>query len=161
MAQDFAKHLYHSAAWKKNSRNYLKATLDRSGHVLRLGDDGWYYVEEGRQVNVPDGDVVPPGVCERCFSMGRMTSAKLVHHKEHLTPQNVDDPHIALSYENMQRLCQDCHAFVHSGQTESRVTFDEKGNVVPVEGDQLRMLIEQLTTPVDERRNIHRRNYAS
>jgi hypothetical protein len=28
------------------------------------------------------------------------------------------------------RLCQDCHAAVHAGTEESRVTFDEYGNVV-------------------------------
>jgi 5-methylcytosine-specific restriction endonuclease McrA len=47
----------------------------------------------------------------------------------------VDDPHITLNFDNFQRLCQDCHAAVHSSTPESRVTFDENGNIVWKETD--------------------------
>ena len=107
MAQDFAAAFYRSPAWLRNRKNYLM-----------------------RAIETPWG-VCPPGMCERCFKLGRTVPAKVVHHKVHLTPENISDPRITLSYDNLQRLCQDCHAFVHSGQPESRVTFDESGNVVP------------------------------
>lgn len=66
--------------------------------------------------------------------MGELVPAKIVHHKIHLTPSNIDDPHITLSYENFQRLCQDCHAEVHSSTAPSRVAFDENGRPVKIEG---------------------------
>jgi 5-methylcytosine-specific restriction endonuclease McrA len=108
MAQDWATAFYHSPAWKKNRANYMRRPLDTI-----IG-------------------TVPPGMCERCFERGELTPAKIVHHKIHLTPMNIDDPHVALSYDNFQRLCQDCHAEVHSGTTQSRVTFDENGRPIPI-----------------------------
>ena len=74
--------------------------------------------------------VVPPRMCERCFSMGKLYPAKVVHHIEWLDPSNIDDPKVTLGYSNFMRLCQDCHAAVHAGTEESRVSFDEFGNVI-------------------------------
>lgn len=154
MAQEWAKPLYHSAAWGKNRNRYLKAVLDASGNVITF--DGERYVRKDGTV-VPESMVVPPGMCERCFAMGKLVPATLVHHKEHLTPENVSDPHVALAYDNFQRLCADCHAEVHSGSSPMRVTFDENGNVVP-KHDDLRSMVLRLTETVDERRNIHSGN---
>lgn len=109
LAQSWAAKFYHSPAWLKNRKNYMRRVID-----------------------TPWGPC-PPGMCERCFERGELVPAKLVHHKQHLTPANVDDPHVALNYDNFQRLCQDCHAAVHSGATESRVTFDESGRLVPIQ----------------------------
>ena len=88
--------------------------------------------------------------------MGELVPAKVVHHKVHLTPANIDDPHVALNYDNFQRLCQDCHAFVHSSQDEPRVVFDDQGNAHPARRETPESLVMQLTETVDERRNIHR-----
>lgn len=136
MARDFSRALYHSPAWLKNRKTYLNAPVDLAGHVLhvRYGDDGretYCWTDEyGYSVDVSPDSIVPPGMCERCFSRGVFRPAKVVHHIEHVTPENVNDPHVTLSYDNFQRLCQDCHAAVHAGGEESRVTFDEFGNVV-------------------------------
>lgn len=108
MAQDWAKAFYHSPAWKKNRKNYLK-----------------------RVIETPWGPC-PPGMCERCFERGELVPATIVHHKIHLTPESISDPHYTLNYDNLQRLCQDCHAAVHSGMTEPRVTFDEDGRLIPI-----------------------------
>lgn len=135
MARDFSVALYHSPAWKKNRRSYLNRLVDTDGRLIEQRDvngEVTYYVtdEYGFELPVPFERIVPPGMCERCFQRGELTPAKVVHHIIHLTPENVGDPHIALSFDNFQRLCQDCHAAVHSNQPESRVTFDEMGNVV-------------------------------
>lgn len=74
--------------------------------------------------------LIPPMMCERCYEQGRLRPAKVVHHVTHLTPQNISDPHVALSYDNFQRLCQDCHAAVHTGYEPPRYTFDAEGNVI-------------------------------
>lgn len=157
MSQGWAKRFYNSPAWLRNRKSYLNSTVDTSGHVLNMSSDGTYYYtdEYGIQVSVPSTSVVPPGMCERCFERGELVPAKVVHHIRHLTPENISDPHVTLAYDNFRRLCQDCHAFVHGGHDEPRVTFDESGNIVP-KGESLRDMVMRLTETVDDRRNIHR-----
>lgn len=106
MAQPWAVSFYHSPAWVHNRRAYMNRVLD-----------------------TPYGQV-PPRMCERCYGQGMLVPAKVVHHVIHLTPENIGDPHIALSFDNFQRLCQDCHAAVHTGVEPMRCEFDEFGNVV-------------------------------
>lgn len=67
------------------------------------------------------------GLCVRCGAPG-----KIVHHKEHLTPQNINDPEITLGEDDLELLCWDCHALAHAGglATDSALTFDDEGNVV-------------------------------
>ncbi|MBR2804829.1 MAG: HNH endonuclease [Eggerthellaceae bacterium] len=159
MAQSFAKGFYNSHAWLASRKRYLDAVVDTSGNILvskeRDGDIVYVRKDDPNETPVPSECVIPPRMCERCFKRGELTPAKVVHHIEHITPENIDDPHVTLRYANMQRLCQDCHAFVHSGQTEPRVTFDENGNVVP-KNESLQSMIERLTETVDESRNIYR-----
>lgn len=133
VAQDWAKRFYNSPSWLKNRKNYLMRVLD-----------------------TPLGPC-PAGMCERCFERGELVPAVVVHHKVHLTPENIGDPHYTLSYDNLQRLCVDCHAAVHSAMDEPRVTFDADGNIVPTSADSFEARVISLTESVDEKRNIHRR----
>ena len=66
-------------------------------------------------------------VCERC---GR--PATIVHHKRHITPENVTDPSVTLNPENFEALCHDCHNAEHFGQgvTAPGLKFDGHGNLV-------------------------------
>lgn len=144
MAREFAKKLYSSAAWAKNSKRYMNAMVDLHGHVVTVNAKGFCYQEDGEDVYVPEDQIVPPRMCERCYSMGVIRAAKLVHHKVWLTPANIDDKKIALGYDNFMRVCQDCHAALHHPGSESRVTFDEDGNVVPKE-DSVMAAIVRLT----------------
>lgn len=54
------------------------------------------------------------GLCERCLKCGMIRPGKFVHHKIHLTDENVYFPEIALDFENLELLCVDCHAAEHS-----------------------------------------------
>lgn len=67
------------------------------------------------------------GLCVRCGRPG-----EIVHHKKHLTPENIGDLAIALGEDNLELLCRDCHSLAHAGAmpTASGLTFDENGNVV-------------------------------
>ena len=58
--------------------------------------------------------------------------AARIHHKEHLTPENISNPWIAFGESNLELLCRECHALAHAGElaTDSGLTFDEDGNVV-------------------------------
>ena len=134
MARDFAVAFYHSPAWLHNRKAYMEMVVD-----------------------TPFG-LVPPGMCERCFERGELVPAKVVHHKVHLTPENIDDPHVTLAYDNMQRLCQDCHAEVHSDSAPLRVTFNDDGTIAgPSRADSFEAQLQRLTETADERRNIHSR----
>lgn len=132
MARDFARSFYHSKQWLHNRKLYMDAYVDKDGHIVTPSDDGSFYWrdEYGDEVAVNERQVVPPRMCERCFSLGRLVPAKVVHHIEWLDPTNIDDPHITLGFSNFMRLCQDCHAAVHAGEEEGRVSFDENGNIV-------------------------------
>ena len=97
-------------------------------------------------------------MCERCFERGKLVPAKVVHHKEHLTPGNINDPRVTLAYENLQRLCQDCHAEVHSSSEPSRVVFNEDGTIAGAsEADSFAARLQRLTETKSEARNVHSR----
>ena len=63
------------------------------------------------------------GLCERCQQLG-----KILHHKKKLTPQNIDDPDIALNWDNLEFLCLDCHNKEHFGSIE--IAFDDEGDMI-------------------------------
>lgn len=87
-------------------------------------------------------------ICERCnrvcYTKGdkRYINAKkqgqdvvfgIVHHKEYITPTNINDPYITLSYENLEYLCITCHNKIHmTTNTEIRddISFDKEGNII-------------------------------
>ena len=77
------------------------------------------------------------GLCERCKERGIIKNASIVHHKVHLAPDNINDPQISLSFDNLEAVCRDCHAEEHpevygwdAEREPMRVAFDENGNVV-------------------------------
>ena len=55
------------------------------------------------------------GVCDRCGKDCSDDTSKLVaHHKEHLTDETLKDPAVAVDPQNIEILCQKCHAHYHS-----------------------------------------------
>lgn len=68
------------------------------------------------------------GLCELCLQKGRIVPGEFVHHKIHLTPDNVHDPDISLNWNNLQLLCRDCHAAQHTKNLK-RYKVDELGRV--------------------------------
>lgn len=69
------------------------------------------------------------GLCEVCLSKGIYKPGEIVHHKVHITADNVNDPSITLSFNNLRLVCRDCHADIHKGH-ETRYKVDELGRVV-------------------------------
>lgn len=69
------------------------------------------------------------GLCEQCLKNGKITPGEFVHHKIHLTPETVDDPNIALNFDNLELLCRDCHAAEHR-KYERRYRVDEFGRAI-------------------------------
>ena len=68
------------------------------------------------------------GLCERCLKDGKITAGEIVHHKIHLTPQNINDPAVTLNWENLELVCRDCHAAEHGNK--KRYTVDDYGRVI-------------------------------
>ena len=68
--------------------------------------------------------------CERCKAKGIYQPARLVHHKVHLNKNNIKDPAIALGFDNLEALCQDCHNKEHFGdKTPSRWEIGTDGEL--------------------------------
>ena len=68
------------------------------------------------------------GLCERCLARGVYRPGVIVHHKVHLSPENISDPEVALSWDNLELLCRECHGDEHK-RIERRYTVDEIGRV--------------------------------
>ena len=69
------------------------------------------------------------GICERCGEPGEE-----VHHIIYLTPDNINNPEITLSFENLELLCSSCHSKEHNEKyspLREDVMFDEEGDLVP------------------------------
>ena len=48
------------------------------------------------------------GLCEKCKRPG-----EIVHHKKPLTPRNINNVNITLSFDNLELLCRECHEAMH------------------------------------------------
>lgn len=68
------------------------------------------------------------GLCERCAQNGRIVPGDEVHHKQRLTPRNVNNPAVTLSFENLELLCEDCHHAEHF-HGKRRWRFDRQGRL--------------------------------
>lgn len=69
------------------------------------------------------------GLCERCRAKGLIVSGEIVHHKKHLTPDNIHDDSITLNWDNLELLCRECHGKEHR-TVEKRYILDNQGRVI-------------------------------
>ncbi|MDR1014745.1 MAG: HNH endonuclease [Coriobacteriales bacterium] len=70
-------------------------------------------------------------LCELCLS-----PADVVHHVRRLTPNNIHDASVTLSWDNLQLLCRRCHAEQHApggalACARAPVAFGADGGVCP------------------------------
>lgn len=70
------------------------------------------------------------GLCERCLQRGIYSPGEIVHHKVHITPDNIHDPAITLDFRNLMLLCRQCHAEVHAAREKPRYKVNQDGRVV-------------------------------
>lgn len=68
-------------------------------------------------------------LCENCKRKGILKAGDIVHHRIHLTPENVNNPDIALSFANLELVCRECHADLHRSK-ERRYKVDALGHVM-------------------------------
>lgn len=68
-------------------------------------------------------------MCEHC----QKELGYIVDHIDELTPENINNPDITLSHENLQYLCLVCHnkkTFGSMGVTREDVMFDSNGDLI-------------------------------
>ena len=68
------------------------------------------------------------GLCERCLADGIIKAGVIVHHIEYITPNNITNPNITTSFDNLELLCSDCHNKEHK-KRKKRYSVDEFGKV--------------------------------
>ena len=76
------------------------------------------------------------GLCERCLKKGKYVPGEEVHHKTWLTPININDPNISLSFDNLELLCASCHTYEHVGRfspTVDGLKFNSNGELVEID----------------------------
>jgi len=72
------------------------------------------------------------GICERCNSNVDLK----IHHKIYLTPQNINDPKITMSFSNLELLCINCHNkehFVKYSAVDDSLKFNDNGELVRID----------------------------
>lgn len=73
-------------------------------------------------------------LCEECLARREITPSEEVHHKERLTPENINDPDTTLNWDNLEALCGLCHRRRTAKERREsgparRWSVDEEGNV--------------------------------
>ena len=74
------------------------------------------------------------GLCERCADQGRTEPARIVHHKEYVSLENITDPEVLLDFDNLEALCQTCHNQEHHTIQSERFILDQNGRIIGVVG---------------------------
>lgn len=70
------------------------------------------------------------GLCEKCLSRGLIVPGNHVHHKIYLTPENISDASVSLSWDNLELLCEKCHEDTHDTRhAKKRMIVDKDGKV--------------------------------
>lgn len=69
------------------------------------------------------------GLCEVCRDKGLFVPGVIVHHINHISPENIHDPQVLTDFNNLQLVCRDCHAQLHRAETK-RYKVDDLGRVI-------------------------------
>lgn len=101
----------------------------------------WHTVSNGYRKHVHN-------MCERChrpcfrksdprykrmMAEGEDVVFGVVHHKIHLTPQNINDANITLNWDNLELTCITCHNTEHMYkpvEIREDIKFDKDGRVI-------------------------------
>ena len=83
-----------------------------------------------RAAYIAHRETVDGGLCESCHEL----PGYIVHHKVELTPDNINDPEIALSFSNFKYDCHNCHNKERGKEEEipgmTKLCFDSEGNPI-------------------------------
>ena len=74
--------------------------------------------------------MIDGGMCEHCHN----ELGFIVHHTILLTPDNINNPDIALNHDKLEFVCKSCHDIEHYEEihgTKRGCLFDENGHPLP------------------------------
>lgn len=72
------------------------------------------------------------GLCEICAKEGYVVPGEIVHHINHISPENIQDPEVLLSFSNLQLVCRKHHSMLHKEKNIlQRYFIDKEGRVIP------------------------------
>ena len=54
---------------------------------------------------------------------------RIVHHRKYITPDNINDPLVTLSFGNLEGICDEHHNKEHKA-AKARYSFDKDGNLI-------------------------------
>ena len=86
-----------------------------------------------RESYIAERIMIDGGLCEVCHN----NLGYIVHHRTHLTPDNINNPEIALKHDNLSYECKECHD-KHEGHGIGNkgmrllVIFNADGQPVPL-----------------------------
>jgi hypothetical protein len=92
------------------------------------------------------------GICSRCGKdFSDDTSQLIAHHLEHLTDDTLKDPAVAVNPENVEIVCQKCHAHYHpeKGFTKRKQVFIVYGSPLSGKSTYVRQNMESGDLVVD------------
>ena len=71
-------------------------------------------------------------LCEECLKQGIIEPGVIVHHRIHISPDNLMDHSVLTNWDNLQTLCRKCHAAAHPEMyREHRYTIHPDGSIAP------------------------------
>ena len=70
-------------------------------------------------------------LCENCLRKGVYRPGEIVHHKIEMDPVTINNPELALGWDNLMLLCRECHAEAHDKRKQGRrYTITSEGKVI-------------------------------
>lgn len=116
----FCEHSYKKQPWPGNRHGLFIGSMKEFAKDF-YKSKAWQQCRDGYMEKVG-------GLCEDCLAKGIYKPAEIVHHVKEITPDNINDPNITLSWANLRAVCRECHA-MHHGAHDRRYKVDELGRV--------------------------------
>lgn len=70
-------------------------------------------------------------LCENCMRRGIYKPGEIVHHKIEIDPITINNPEVALNFDNLELLCRECHAEMHNESSKGRrYMFGNNGEII-------------------------------
>lgn len=69
-------------------------------------------------------------LCEDCLAKGIYKPGEIVHHIIEIDPVTIDQPEVALNFDNLRLVCRECHAQHHKIKNKNkRYTVGPDGKI--------------------------------
>ena len=84
--------------------------------------------EECRKAFIAERISTDGGLCQVCHDR----AGYIIHHKQKLTPENINNPDVTLSFDNLEYVCLDCHNAIHFADWQHLGYVFVGGQILPL-----------------------------